>query len=103
MADLNASERVTLKNGTPRNSSELTGCDEALTNFENTYWQENRENASTSTETNGTENPEDISTRIVDDDQNNGFTGITSDLDSFVVGAVALLLGVGIVALRARD
>ncbi|SEO92849.1 Outer membrane protein assembly factor BamB, contains PQQ-like beta-propeller repeat [Halogranum amylolyticum] len=102
MADLNASERVTLKNGTPRENADLTDCDEALTNFENSYWQENRENASTSTATDGDSGGEDISTSIVED-ENDGLTGVTSDLDSFVVGAAALLLGLGAAALRTRD
>jgi hypothetical protein len=102
MADLNASERVTLKNGTPRENADLTGCDEALTNFENSYWQENRENASTST-SDGGDSADGISTSIVDDDENNGFSGVTSDLDAFVVGAAALLLGLAAVAVRSRD
>ncbi|EJN58267.1 aryl-sulfate sulfotransferase [Halogranum rubrum] len=101
MADLNASERVTLKNGTPRTSAELADCDEALSNVENTYWQENRENQSTSTGTaDGGESPDDVSTDIVTDD---GPTGVASDLDSFVVAAAALLLGLGLLARRSRD
>lgn len=118
MADLDTTGSYALKNGTPRASEELRDCDEALTNFENTYWRENRQNASESPEsggdgdTDGSVGSNDgdggISTSILTDDQqpSEGLAGSLSSLADgnglLVLGVVALLALAGVGAIVRR-